>query len=623
MDAHSPGGRFDEAFQLAMLEAAMGGIDAFVSCIDRQRRILFLNRTLTRDISEVLGKRIDDFITPPYRQAAVECVERAFASQTPQRLEYVVTLAEGADRHLATRVVPFRAPGGMEVALQITTDVSEPRRLAEELQQSVEFRRRVVENLPDFVTMVDRERRFVWINRTAPQLKAEDVIGAKLDAFLSPDGLDKAISAIANAFASAEVGQYETEAYRDGQTQAWYTVRVVPVLGEGTVEHVLLITTDITERKRAEQVLRDTSEQLHRAQRLDSLGQLAGGIAHDFNNLLQVIEGNLSFAKQILNEGGAPRAELEQATLATERAAELTSHLLAIGRRTRVDSKRVELGELVGNSLRMLRRTIPETVVLKYEAPATRYYVALDAPQFEQVLTNLCVNAWDAMPQGGILTIRIEPEGSTHVLMSVCDTGVGIPAENLPRIFEPFFTTKGVGSGLGLAVAAGIVAAHAGAMTAESDGKCGATLKVKLPRIANTSEQPKAKAEAAHGAGVILIAEDEELVRVQVARILVRAGYTVLQANNGVRAVEMFRAHQHEIDLVILDVVMPELNGWQAFLEMEKLQPQLGVLFTTGYAANVLPEDFAARGARLLSKPYKPERLLAQVRELIPPAKEG
>jgi CheY-like chemotaxis protein len=169
-----------------------------------------------------------------------------------------------------------------------------------------------------------------------------------------------------------------------------------------------------------------------------------------------------------------------------------------------------------------------------------------------------------------------------------------------------------------LAVAAGIVAAHGGVMMAESDGSQGTTMKVRLPCVPPASDQPGQEPDSApRGSGVILVAEDEDLVRAQVDRILRRAGYSVLQANNGTRAVELFREHLDRIDLVILDVVMPELDGWHAYLLMEKLMPGVKVLFTTGYAANVLPQDFAGRGARLLSKPYKPQRLLAQVRELL------
>jgi two-component system cell cycle sensor histidine kinase/response regulator CckA len=618
MSGQGLGGGFDDTFRLALFQALAGGIDSYVSCIDRQRRILFLNRTLTRDLDNILGSRIDDFIAPPHREATSECVELAFTSGQPREVEFPVVLKDGKRLHLVTRVVPFEYPPGESLALLITSDVSEPRRLAEELEQSMEFRRRVVEHLPDFVVLVDRDHRFVWVNRTAPQLNLADVIGAKLDAFVSNVGASQMHGALQAAFESGTIGHYETEGYRDGVTKAWYAVRVVPVVSEGKVEHALLITTDITERKRAEQALREAEEQLHRAQHMESIGQLAGGIAHDFNNLLQVIEGNLSFARQGLKDGQTPTEELDQAMRATERAAELTSHLLAIGRRKRVDSKRVDLGALVAHSIRMLRRAIPENVVLAYEPPDSQNFVALDAPQFEQVLINLCVNARDAMPDGGTLTVTIEADEAEDVLISVRDTGIGIPPENLSHIFEPFFTTKGAGSGLGLAVAAGIIAAHGGNITAESDGRNGTTMKVRLPRVAAASEAPASGPDAAlRGTGVILVAEDEDLVRAQLERILKSAGYTVLQANNGVQALELFRLHQPKIDLVILDVVMPELDGWNSFLAMKELMPDVRVLFTTGYAATVLPQDFASSRARILSKPYKPKRLLSQVQELL------
>jgi signal transduction histidine kinase/CheY-like chemotaxis protein len=445
----------------------------------------------------------------------------------------------------------------------------------------------------------------------------QDVLGARVEAYMVPDHVSEVHAAIQAAFDSGNIGHYEIEGYRDGNSTSWYATRVVPVTSDGKVENVILITADITERKRAAQILRETEEQLQRAQRLESLGQLAGGIAHDFNNLLQVIEGNLSFAKQSLQDGQRPIDELDQAIRATERAAELTSHLLAIGRRQHVDSRRVELGELVGRSMRMLRRAIPENILLQYEVPTARHFVALDEPQFEQVLINLCVNARDAMPAGGTLKVRIEPDGPGHVSISVSDTGFGIAPENLNRVFEPFFTTKGAGSGLGLAVAAGIIAAHGGLIAAESDGVHGTTMKVRLPCAPPSSDPPLHEDSTPPSPGLILIAEDEELVRMQVERILRRAGYTVLQANNGNRAVELFRQRKDEIDLVILDVVMPELDGWRAYLLMEQLVPHVKVLFTTGYAANVLPHDFAARGARLISKPYKPQRLLEQVKEML------
>jgi two-component system, cell cycle sensor histidine kinase and response regulator CckA len=618
MSGRETGGGLGDEFQLSLFRALAAHVEGYVNCIDRQRRILFLNRTLSRDLSDILGKRIDDFVTPQHREETIACVERAFASREPQHFEFPVMLADGKRLHLLTRVVPFTGPRGEELALQITTDITERRRLAEELEQSMEFRRRVVENLPDTVALMNRERRLMWINRVPPHLKAAEVIGNTLEPFVSPEGLRKAHAAIDSAFESATIENYEIEAQGIAGSGASYAVRVVPMMSDGKVENVLLISTDITQRKLAERALREKDEQLHRAQRLETVGQLAGGIAHDFNNLLQVIEGNLSFVKENLQNGEGAIDDLEQAMRATERAGELTSHLLAIGRRSRVAPQRVVLGALVEQGMRMLRRVIPENVKLIYEAPSSRYFVDLDPPQFEQVLINLCVNARDAMPSGGTVTIRIDPDGEHHVVMTVTDTGTGIAPENIGRVFEPFFTTKGAGSGLGLAVAAGIIGAHGGDMTAESDGQSWTIMKVRLPRVAAVTQPPApAPAGAIRGTGVILVAEDEDLVRAQVERFLARAGYTVLQANNGARAVELFRQHWQSVDLVLLDVIMPELDGWQAFQAMSALKPTVKVLFTTGYAASVLPADFAACGARLLSKPYKRQQLLTQIHDML------
>jgi CheY-like chemotaxis protein len=216
--------------------------------------------------------------------------------------------------------------------------------------------------------------------------------------------------------------------------------------------------------------------------------------------------------------------------------------------------------------------------------------------------------------------VWLEPQGESDVVLSVADDGVGIPRENLSRVFEPFFTTKGTGSGLGLAVAAGIIAAHGGSISAHSDGVRGSTIQVRLPRTDGASaDAPAEHARPRGGNATLLVAEDEPRVRAQVVRILRGAGYEVLEAENGARAVEVFRGHEGPIDLLVLDAIMPVCDGWQAFLQIERLKPGIKALFTTGYAANVLPADFMARGARLLSKPFKADELLAKVAELLVP----
>lgn len=612
-----------EAMQRKLLAAFAHGFDGYLTFVDRQRKILYMSRMLSRDPRDTLGHVLEEYIAPPHRDTAVYWVERAFESEEIQQYEFDALLADGTRRAVRTRIVPFRGPDDAQVAVLLTHDVTEQRGLRVQLEQSLEFRRRVIEHLPDFVALLDSQYRLVWVNRAAPgqgegEREVEPV--GHLSEYLSPEGCERARAAVDAAFRAGAVSQYESESVDRAGDSAFHQVRVAPVLREGSTEYALLVTSDITERKRAELALRKAEEQLHRAQRLESLGQLSGGIAHDFNNLLQIIDGNLSFAQLRAANGESVRDELEQALRATERAAELTSHLLAVGRRKRVVPKRVELGALVGNSVRMLRRVIPENVRLRYEVPAAPFFVELDPPQFEQVLINLCVNARDAMPQGGALDICIQPEDSERVVIAVRDTGVGIAADNLQRVFEPFYTTKGAGSGLGLAVASGIVAAHGGVISAESNGVDGTTMKIRLPRVVQESEPQQAPPEATagpHGHGVLLIAEDEPMVRGHLVRLLTSAGYQVLEADNGARAVDTFRQRYREIDAVLLDVIMPELDGWQAYLKMEQLKPGVKVLFSTGYAADVLPPDFAARGARLLSKPHKAEALLSQLSELL------
>ena len=612
----------DDAFWRSLCRALGSTIDGSVSCIDRQRRILYLSHRRPNESPDAVGKPVEQVVAPLERAAAVDCIERAFQTHEAQRLEYGWTAGDGRRLRSITRIIPFEGPGGEELALRITTDEADTAE-QHQLERDHEFQRQVVEQLPDFVAVMDRQHRFVWVNRYLPGLTAADVLGHTLDPFVTAEGAARAHAAMDAAFASLSTQHYELEAPGVDGALGWAAVRVVPITTASLVQYVLLITTDITERRRAAEALREKEHQLHRAQRLESLGQLAGGIAHDFNNLLQVIEGTLSFVRDGMRRGELPIEDVEQALRATERAGELTSHLLAAGRQSRVAPQRVELGALVEQEMRMLRRVIPENIELSYDKPRTPFFVAVDAASFEQVLINLCVRARDAMPQGGKLQLHITADGCNQVVLSVTDTGNGIPPENLTRMFEPFFSSNGAGFGLGLAVAAGLMAAHGGDITAHSDGRRGTTMKLRLPRIVDAAPESVSPSELAlRGTGLILVAEDEDLVRTQVVRMLSRAGYAVLQACNGAKAVEMFTAQADNIDLVLLDVVMPVLDGWRAYQRILELRPTVKVIFTTGYAANVLPPDFAARGARLLSKPYKRQDLLAEVRALLAPVEQ-
>ena len=726
-----------DTFLAAMFRALTLHSPDYISCLDRERRVLYLSRTLTRDLPSILGRQTESFVTPEHREEAVRCTEAAFVTGEPQRMEINVTLAEGGSHTFEIRTIPFCGPRGEPLALQVTSDLTERRRLMAQLVESEGFRTLIVENLPDYVVLLDRDLRFRWLNRAAPGLTREELVGAKLEDYVSEQHRALVRSSIELAFQTSQPTQYEVEAYGDGVQSAWYVTRVIPVAAPSPPQNVLLITSDVTVRKRAELALRASEErfralaerspdviaiidrrrvieyvnrlpnaseeellghrldefarpdelprlraaiesvfttgnstelelgsgrrpsiyrvraarfdwaeggehalvvstditrkiadelaresrqaQLHQAQRRESVGMLAGGIAHDFNNLLQVIQTNLHFAREVLKPTGLVLDELGEALRATERAAELTTHLLAIGRRQRVNPKNTDLSALIEASLRMLRRVIPESIELTFEPSPVPCTVSADPPQLEQVLLNLCLNARDAMPQGGQLKVTVCVHTSTPATarFSVTDSGTGIARDDLKQIFEPFFTTKGAGSGLGLAVAAGIIAAHGGAISVTSEVGKGSTFCVDLPLVAGVAEAKEpARRSAARGDELILVAEDEPLVRAQAVRILKRAGYSVLEAEDGLKAVQIFETNPR-IALVLLDVIMPGLDGWQAFSRIEALREGVKVLFITGYAASALPPDFGSLGKRLLSKPYKPQALLDLVRELL------
>jgi CheY-like chemotaxis protein/two-component sensor histidine kinase len=363
---------------------------------------------------------------------------------------------------------------------------------------------------------------------------------------------------------------------------------------------------------------------------------LAGGIAHDFNNLLMVILGyadalGAGFAKE------APeQADLREITEAAQRAANLTSSLLAFSRRQPMEAQTQDLSEVVRRVEKLLRRVIGEDVKLETALDPAALYVHVDGAQIEQVLINLCTNARDAMPRGGRITIStqrlklgedearavgVAPGG--YARLSVADTGSGMDEATRTRIFEPFFTTKGVGrgTGLGLSIVYGVVKQHDGQISVESAPDAGTTFRILLSldqRGAKPSSPGEQKREPLAGDETILLAEDDEGVRRLIELVLRRSGYRVLSAGSGREAVELFRLEEEHVALVISDLVMPELDGREATDAMRRLRPTLEVLFLSGYTAEVISGRAKLRDQdELLMKPVEPEVLLRKVRELL------
>ncbi|HET9039737.1 MAG TPA: PAS domain S-box protein [Gemmatimonadales bacterium] len=397
------------------------------------------------------------------------------------------------------------------------------------------------------------------------------------------------------------------------------------------------VYVDVSGRVRAEEALRQSQEQLRQALKMEAVGRLAGGVAHDFNNLLSAI---LSYSEMVLDElppDHVSREDVEQIRQAGSRAAELTHQLLAFSRRQLLQPRIIDLNAVVARVDRMLRRVIGEDIELRTALSPSLGHTRADAGQLEQVLMNLAVNARDAMPAGGILTIttanaevggggvghwpQLQPGG--YVTLAVRDTGVGMSRDVQERIFEPFFTTKGPGhgTGLGLSTVYGIVAQSGGQVFVTSEPGAGSTFTIYLPAHhaeADLAREHAPRAPARGGPETVLLVEDEALVRQLTHEILRRNGYRVLEAGDGVEALAVLRDHRGHIDLLLTDVVMPRMSGHELVELARPLRPDMRILYVSGYSEEAIARQGQLTvGVELLSKPFTPGVLTSKIRELL------
>ncbi len=376
--------------------------------------------------------------------------------------------------------------------------------------------------------------------------------------------------------------------------------------------------------------------EMRQAQKMEAVGQLAGGVAHDFNNLLTAIVGYTDVILYELADDEPLREEVHEIRRAADRAATLTKQLLAFSRRQVLQPRVLDLNVVVRGTEKLLRRLIGENVAVRTELSLSLPSVKADPGQLEQVIVNLAVNARDAMPDGGALTLttaRVELDGASghghpslakgrYAQLSIADTGFGMDETTLQRIFEPFFTTKehGKGTGLGLSTAYGIVRQSGGAITAESAPGAGTTFRILLPETtegAPSSAPPPSRAATTRVQGTVLLAEDESAVRRVLVRTLRDRGFTVLEAEDGEVALAIAAAYQGEIDALVTDVVMPRLGGRELASRLGAQRPGTRVLFMSGYAGGSSPGDTLPANAAYLQKPFPADTLLKRLRELL------
>jgi PAS domain S-box-containing protein len=574
-----------------------------------------------------------NLIHPDDRAQVWDEVQRAIAEDRSFRLQYRIQPAGGGERWVweQGRQVKF-ADGHAPVLEGFITDITERKRAHEALRDSEAKYRSLIENLTQSVFLKDRDLQFVAVN--GPFCRS---LGLRDDQIIGRNDLDFFPAEMAEQFRADDrivlsQGQRlerEEQTLLNGKLRTVMTVKS-PVRDEaGRVVGVLGIFWDITEQRTLE-------AQLRQAQKMDAVGQMAGGIAHDFNNLLTAVLGNLELAQMELPDVHPARELLTSAIKAGFRAAELTRQLLSFARQTPLRPGLLCLNASVDETVRLLRRTIDPRIILETRPAGELWNVQADASQMGQVLMNLCLNARDAMPKGGTLTLETGNQAldadsvlahadgrpGEFVRLSVEDTGEGMPPEVRDHVFEPFFTTKGPGkgTGLGLAVVFGIVKQHGGWIECETSLGKGTRFDIYLPRSKDV-EQPAPEnttAAVAGGCELVLLADDQELVRTLGRDILERFGYRVLTAADGQEAVDMYRQRMKDIELVVLDYAMPRLSGLDTLHLLRELNPNIPVLFSSGYySEQALQAMEKEEMVGFVGKPYRPGELARCVRDIL------
>ena len=492
---------------------------------------------------------------------------------------------------------------------------------------------RFVEAIPDVIYVLDRAGRLTLWNQkleTVTGRGADGLRGELLADFLSGD--DRAAFRAALA-AGLDNRPFEIESRlraADGGLIAYQWTGAALIDEQGQVSGLTGVGRDVTERKRADDILRRREAEMRQLQKIEAIGRLAGGVAHDFNNALTVVIGRCQLMLSRFQPDDPVYQDLDQIEITAQRAASLTRQLLAFSRNQASARQPVDLNATVTSVSDMLARLIGENIELAVMLDPKLDLVTADPGQLEQVIVNFAVNARDAMPNGGRLTITTKnvmltpafvaahPAASVgpHVVVEVSDTGIGMDEPTLQRAFEPFFTTKapGKGCGLGLSTVYGIVNGHGGYTEVESESGYGSTFRVYIPRIEAPVTAPRtetARDSLPGGDATILLVEDEAAVRRLVGEILSRLGYRVLVASDGIEALALSREFAEPIQLLLTDVIMPGMDGRELAERMMITRPDTRILFMSGYAEPPIPDEV------LLQKPLTPDALARKVAAIL------
>jgi len=552
-------------------------------------------------------------------------------------IAYIVTQWRGAIEHLQ------HVNADLDRVVEDRTCELTRRTLAESaLRESEERYRRLTDNAFDLIAEIDSKGRLLYAspnNRAVLGYDPDELTGRMSLELVHPDERQEATRAFQELF----VGNWESEVtarirHKDGSWR-WFEYSGNAYQAPTGEMRAVIISRDITERKRAQVQQEKLEAQMQQTQKLESLGVLAGGIAHDFNNLLVPILGNARLAESELAPDSPVGPFVERIATAALRTSELTNQLLAYAGRGTLTTRPLDLCELLREMGDLVHTAISRKVELRYELPDAFPLIEGDPAQLRQVVLNLIINASEAIgDEPGVVTVgagAIEadraclgqtqlghelPEGP-YVYLDVRDSGCGMDEETSSKVFDPFFTTKFTGRGLGLAALLGIVRVHRGAVRVESEPGSGTRFRLLFPCVSGSAvaiEKTIGRPLDWRGSGTVLVVDDEEAVRELLGDVLAKCGLSVITANDGREAVERFREHAPKIAAVLLDLTMPGIGGLEAFAEMRKIRPDARMILSSGYSAVDVAARFEGQEVDgFLQKPYEPEALIQKLRELL------